>query len=149
MSRSGYSEDLDQWDLIRWRGAVASAIRGKRGQSLLKELEAALLALPEKRLVSDVFANAEEGDVCALGAVALKRKLDAGKTRADALKELESEFPEGTEADECSKEFNIADALAKEITYINDDWSYHGTTPEQRYENVLTWVREELKGGGQ
>ena len=22
MSRSGYSDDCDQWDLIRWRGAV-------------------------------------------------------------------------------------------------------------------------------
>lgn len=33
MSRSGYSEDLDMWDLIRWRGAVKSALRGKRGQA--------------------------------------------------------------------------------------------------------------------
>jgi len=29
MSRSGYTDscDMDQWDLIRWRGAVASAVR--------------------------------------------------------------------------------------------------------------------------
>lgn len=32
MSRCGYSDDYDQWALIRWRGAVESAIRGKRGQ---------------------------------------------------------------------------------------------------------------------
>ena len=31
MSRSGYEDGLEMWDLIRWRGAVASAIRGKRG----------------------------------------------------------------------------------------------------------------------
>jgi hypothetical protein len=34
MSRSGYSDDIDsaddQWALIRWRGAVKSAIRGAR-----------------------------------------------------------------------------------------------------------------------
>jgi len=36
MSRSGYVDngDIEQWDLIRWRGAVASAIRGKRGEEL-------------------------------------------------------------------------------------------------------------------
>ena len=38
MSRSGYSDDLDNWDLIRWRGQVSSAIRGKRGQGFLREL---------------------------------------------------------------------------------------------------------------
>jgi len=47
MSRSGYSDDCDdQWSLICWRGAVKSAIRGKRGQAFLKEMLAALDALP-------------------------------------------------------------------------------------------------------
>lgn len=27
-----FSRDIDQWDLIRWRGAVKSAILGKRGR---------------------------------------------------------------------------------------------------------------------
>ena len=39
MSRSGYSEDVDDnWDHIRWRGQVASAIKGKRGQRMLREM---------------------------------------------------------------------------------------------------------------
>jgi hypothetical protein len=46
MSRSGYSDDHSEWDLIRWRGAVASAIRGKRGQAFLRELLVALDAMP-------------------------------------------------------------------------------------------------------
>lgn len=46
MSRSGYSDDIDQWDLICWRGAVASAIRGKRGQAFLLEMWKAMTALP-------------------------------------------------------------------------------------------------------
>ncbi len=29
MSRSGYNDDGTEWDLIRWRGAVASAVRGQ------------------------------------------------------------------------------------------------------------------------
>ena len=42
MSRSGYTDDVDGWDLIRWRGAVTAAIRGTRGQELLHGLAAAL-----------------------------------------------------------------------------------------------------------
>ncbi|ENQ7660184.1 hypothetical protein ACEQOL_006537 [Pseudomonas aeruginosa] len=41
MSRSGYCDDLDNWSLICWRGAVSSAIKGKRGQAFLIELREA------------------------------------------------------------------------------------------------------------
>jgi len=144
MSRSGYSEDLDNWALIRWRGAVASAIKGKKGQALLKEMEAALLALPEKRLCVG-WTNPEAGEVCALGAVALKRKMDAGKHRVDATAELEREFHEDVAAEEVSGEFGIAEALAKEITYVNDEHGPYNATPEERYEYMLKWVRENIK----
>lgn len=51
MSRSGYVDDCDDMlALGRWRGAVRSAIRGARGQSLLREALVILDALPpEKR----------------------------------------------------------------------------------------------------
>ena len=145
MSRSGYSYDLDQWTLIRWRGAVASAIRGKRGQSLLRELEAALVALPGKRLIDNEFANSEKQQVCALGAVAVKRRLDKGVALADALKDVEEKYPEDSAAEVASEEMNVADALVKEITSINDDYYYGTSTPEERYHRVLTWVREQIK----
>lgn len=77
MSRSGYSTDLDDWDLIRWRGQVASAIRGKRGQKFLVDLLAALDALPQKSLIVDELQ--EEGQVCAIGALGLSRGLDMSK----------------------------------------------------------------------
>lgn len=143
MSRSGYSGDCDNWDLIRWRGAVNSAIRGKRGQALLKEMEAALLALPTKELCHYDFANVESMQVCALGAVELKRRMDAGKHLYQALVEIAKEFPEGTEADSVADHFGIADAMAKEITYINDEGYVEG--PRHRYETVLRWVRENIK----
>lgn len=144
MSRSGYSDDLDHWALIRWRGQVASAIRGKRGQALLKEMETALLALPEKRLCAG-WHDAPSGEVCALGAVALKRKMDKGKHRVDAMEEIVNEFPKETAAEEVGKEFNVADQLAQEITYINDEYGPYGCTPEKRYEIVLEWIRDNLK----
>lgn len=145
MSRSGYSEDLDHWALIRWRGAVASAIRGKRGQALLQEMEAALLALPEKKLTRNEVANPEEGTVCALGAVALKRRLDAGISREQALKEIAEKYPEDCEAEALGGEFDIAEALLKEITWINDEQLWRRMPPEQRYNEILAWVRENLR----
>ena len=75
MSRSGYSEDCENWDLVRWRGAVQSAIRGARGQKFLRELVAALDALPEKKLIAHELKD-ENGAVCALGSVAVARGLD-------------------------------------------------------------------------
>lgn len=38
MGRHGYTDDSSTWDYIRWRGQVASSVRGKRGQEFLKEL---------------------------------------------------------------------------------------------------------------
>ena len=143
MSRSGYSDDCEHLGL--WRGAVERSIKGKRGQALLKELEAALVALPEKKLCSEFFANAETGEVCALGAVALKRRLDSGMDKPTAMVEIEKKYPEGEDAEASCKEFNIAHALAAEITYINDDYYNRHATPDQRYETVLRWVRENIQ----
>lgn len=74
MSRSGYSEDYDSEfnnsaDL--WQQAVTRALLGKRGQAFLRELAEALDALPVKRLVKNKFEAS--GEVCALGAVAVRR----------------------------------------------------------------------------
>ena len=67
MSRSDYNSDnYSEWSLIRWRGAVASATRGKRGQSFLRDLLASLDAMPVKRLISDELEDSDneqsEGD---------------------------------------------------------------------------------------
>jgi hypothetical protein len=48
MSRPGYCDDTDNWQFIRWRGAVKRAIRGKRGQEFLREL----LAVPDGQPLS-------------------------------------------------------------------------------------------------
>ena len=74
MSRSGYSYDIDHKDLAMWRGQVASAIRGKRGQLFLRDMLAALDAMSEKRLITNELIR--DGEVCALGSVAVTRGLD-------------------------------------------------------------------------
>jgi len=146
MSRSGYSENCDGWELIRWRGAVKSAIRGKRGQTFLHEMKSALLELPEKKLIDGQFAN--QNDVCALGSVAVRRKMQEGMARSEAMKAVTEEWPDEM-YEECgnvaSGKLNIASAMAKEIMYINDDESYWDTSPEKRYEIVLNWVKNNIK----
>lgn len=133
MSRSGYSDDYDGWGLIRWRGAVNSAIKGKRGQAFLREMLEALDALPEKRLIADDLEA--EGEVCAIGSVGRKRGVDM--TRMD---------PEAHE--HIAKTFGVAGALVQEIEFINDNDFYYGSreTPEQRFQRVRAWVVEQLAG---
>jgi hypothetical protein len=78
VSRSGYSDDMDdQWQFIRWRGTVKSAIRGKRGQAFLREMLVAMDAMPEKRLVASELEA--EGQVCAIGSVGRARGIDMSK----------------------------------------------------------------------
>lgn len=129
MSRSNYSEDIDGWDLVRWRGAVNSAIKGKRGQTLLKEMAIALEAMPVKRLIADEL-NSKDEEVCALGAVAKYKSLK--------VDDVDPHRPE-----QVSAVFNIADALVREIAFENDE--YYDEMPEERYRRMKTWVMEHIK----
>ena len=133
MSRSGYIDDIDDyWSLIRWRGAVRSAIRGRRGQAFLKEMLKALDALPEKKLIAKELSDPYDGSVCALGAVGKARGID-----------MEPIDPEDIET--VAGVFGIAGALAKEIVYLNDEWSYRTETPERRFERLREWVAENIR----
>lgn len=107
MSRSGYSDDCDGWALIRWRGAVNSAINGARGQKMLRDLRDALDAMPVKELVANDLENSE--GVCALGALGRMRGIDMTK--------LDPEDAAGV-----AEAFDIAYALAKEIVFENDEY---------------------------
>ncbi len=141
MSRSGYVDDIDNWQQIKWRGQVASAIRGKRGQKLLTDLLAALDAMPEKSLIAHELET-KDGEVCALGALAKVRGID--------MQKLDPEEPE-----EVATAFGIAPQLAREIVYMNDEyfdgaWNdstkrYDDITPEERWKRMRAWVAAQIK----
>lgn len=131
MSRSGYSDDcFEQWDIIRWRGAVASAMRGTRGQDFLKELVDALDALPSRRLISDTL-QAADGEVCALGAIGISRRIN-----------MDGFDPE--EPGPLAGKFGIAEAMAAEIVYMNDEW-FDRKSPEQRWLAMRHWIIGKIK----
>lgn len=133
MSRSGYSDDCEQWSLICWRGAVASAIRGRRGQAFLREMLSALDALPEHKLIENKLVETD-GAVCALGALAKAREMN--------VSEIDPEDHETV-----AGKFDVAHALACEVMFENDEgagyWSEE--TPEQRFARMRRWVESQIK----
>ena len=153
MSRSGYSYECDdQWAHIRWRGAVASALRGKRGQAFLREILAALDAMPEKRLIGSRFEA--DGDCCTLGAVCRARGVDTSGLTPD-------DYDPDDVSVEIAEMLGIPRALAAEIMWENDEaisdtrWVYPPTpepselavfgghvsdAAERRWQHMRNWV---------
>lgn len=130
MSRSGYSDDCENWNLICWRGAVTSAMKGKRGQAFLLELRDAMDAMPEKRLVADVLEA--DGQFCTIGVLGAKRGIN--------MQALDPDDREGV-----AEAFGIAPALAAEIVFMNDEGSWNAETPEQRWVRMREWVESNIQ----
>jgi len=135
MSRSGYSDDGE--NIAMWRGQVASAIRGRRGQAFLVEVVEALDALSEKKLITDALEA--DGAVCAIGSVGLRRGVNMAPLDPD-------------EPEPIAKAFGIARQLVQEIEYENDErqWRYeHGKsrreTPEERWQRMRDWAVSHIK----
>lgn len=144
MSRHGYIDDCDdELATGRWRGQVASAIRGKRGQSFLKELGDAMDAMPVKELIAHELID-EDGQCCTIGVVCKARGLDVSK--------VDPEEPE-----EVGGLVGIAHQLAAEIEYQNDDcgdrfersgerWVAREEPPAERWVRMRAWVCAKVNG---
>lgn len=131
MSRARYTEDFDDyWQLIRWRGAVASAIRGRRGQEFLREMKTAMDAMPAKQLIAYDIDTLQ--GVCAIGSVTRSRKIDT--SQVDLY-----------DYDTIASMLDVAPALVREIEYENDEVASHNETPEQRFARVYQWVCSQIK----
>jgi hypothetical protein len=131
MSRSCYSDEVDNWQLIKWRGQVASAIRGKRGQSFLVDIVDALDSMSEKRLIVNELEN--ENGVCAIGSLGVKRGL--------YMAELDPE-----DCESIASVFDIAPQLVREITWLNDE-SDSSLSPEERWHTVRNWAVNNINKG--
>jgi len=108
MSRSGYTDDYDEDGTGGlWRGAVASAIKGKRGQAALVALAEAMDAMPVKTLAAESLVNAD-GEFCTLGVLGNARGMDMSRIDPD-------------DYDQIAKAFGLAPAMVREIVYENDE----------------------------
>lgn len=159
MSRSGYSDgyDIEHWSHIRWRGAVASAMRGKRGQAFLRDAIAALDAMPVKELAGGSFTT-EDGCRCFLAAVAHQRDIDLSPVLPDFVDDDDDLSAQEVAADVAAL-LGIAPAMAQEIIYENDECMapYKGMHPKgaarnapltrrERWEAMRRWAISQLKG---
>jgi len=172
MSRLNYTEDEDfTGQFALWQANCRRSLKGKAGQAALRRLEAALVAMPEKRIIKGKLVNSE-ADVCAIGALA----------RAEGKLPEPEHFTDDDEDDlDDTAEFaadnlNVPRLVAWKVVEMNDitfdtvwemghgpierhsavyrgpDGTGYGIalirdmTPEERYTKMLTWVRANLLG---
>jgi hypothetical protein len=124
MSRSNYTDDCEHLEL--YRATVNRAIDGKRGQKMLRDMLAALDAMPVKELIQGELVN-DDGQYCALGALGAKRGIDMTKL---------DEYDMG----DMAATFGVARSLAAEVTYENDECGAAAETPAERWKRMRDWV---------
>jgi hypothetical protein len=152
MSRINYCEDEDfNNQSLLWEANQERAIRGRKGQAALRELEQALLALPEKKLIVDELENAQ-GEVCAIGALAKFKgrenpRVNWGDTPVDEpLADgviLPDEVQEVTL--DLAESLGVPRLVALAVIYENDERAY-ALDPTLRYGRLLRWTRHALSG---
>ncbi len=129
-----------------WQANCGRSLKGKAGQRALREFEAALLALPTKRLIHGRLTD-DDGGVCAIGCYAKHKGVDL------------SQYDPEDETPAVGVAAGMPRLVAWEVVALNDIhfktvWEitspygrerYRDMTPEERYEKVLAWVRAQLK----
>lgn len=155
MSRFDF-DDYDPAACALWWANIDRASNGKKGQKILREMREALLSMPNKRLIEG--AVYDEGEVCAVGALALYRlrrdgvlKLrDSCKTilhRADELEDYIGWAETSEETQEFGQGLGITGVLAWRLAYINDEEIPGGSraTPEERWQYVFNEIEKLIK----
>lgn len=144
-NRIGYSDDEDfPGQFGMWQANCQRSLHGRDGQKSLRELEAALIALPNKRLIArELF---DGSDCCAVGALVRAKRITP---KNDPERDM----------DMVGTECGMPRLVAWKVVELNDmDFSrrwapetaeYGGGnwvsyTPEERYAAMLSWVRSQL-----
>ena len=137
MSRYCDSDDYDwePWMEGQAAGAMRSAIRGRRGQQLLRDLIAGLDALPVPELAAGALEDPETGCVCALGAVRRVRGAETVPLRFD---------PTDPDIDwrDLAKPFDISETLANAVVSQNEYGSERNDEQSRRirWQSVRAWA---------
>ena len=147
MSRSGYTDDFgydEPWRHNLYRGRVRRSIAGKRGQKMLRELAAALDAMPVKALVPGSFQRCDDGKVCTLGCLLRARGVDTSELEA-AIGD-DPDYAEDV-SQEAADAVGVARPMAAEIMYLNDEHPLWNETDAERWTRMRRWVQSEIRGG--
>lgn len=149
-----------------WERRTRQVMSGKPMVKALKDLREALLALPEKRLISRAFSTAgkrdellaerwgdgrnlyaEQGEgVCAVGAFVWHKRVKAGEDPDKAMRDLPL-LPDYDGNDTATADQGKAAGLSWTLAWLlmeRNDNVYEDMTPEERYEAYLAWIDREL-----
>lgn len=134
--RSGYTDDCE--NVALYRNSVALAIRGKRGQAMLRKMADAMDAMPVKELITGDLRN--EDGCCAIGTICPNPPGWDSMTMDQKYGHDVSEDHEYV-----SSVLNIAPCLAAEVMFINDEAGPYKETPAKRWSRVRKWIEWQLK----
>jgi len=138
-----YQDDygFEPWMEGQQAGALQSAIRGQRGQRLLRDLVAGLDALPAPELSAGALEDKATGCCCAFGAVRRYRGAAAVPLYFDPMEE-------DLDPPHYAEPFDVAPALAWAVVDVNEGWSINNNEAarRQRWQRVRDWAVGEVKG---
>lgn len=169
MSRTGdYDGDdyfMNQYEF--WQQSFKRARDSKRGLAALHDVRAALLALPEKRLIAralctvgkadddslgldpygeraDLISEQGEG-VCVVGALAWHKRVQSGMTPEEAFTSLPfaPDYDDPSITISVGQEAGLRKTLGWWLMDLNDERLDH-LTPEDRYTAVLAFLDEQI-----
>lgn len=146
MSRSGYIEyeGDDPRGQALFRGRVANAIRGRRGQSLLSDLAAALEAMPDKSLLRGGLSH--EGEHCSIGlALRCRGHAPSAFMPSQPIGDEDHAYEAQEYNADIADVLDVAEVLVQEIEWENDEGGAYSETPEQRHARMLRWAKHNLK----
>ncbi len=150
MTRLSYYEGGDEHENLhfgRWEHNTRQVLKGKRGQKLLHEIEEALLSLPEPRLIANKLYGPSLFDgkemFCVVGALAKFRG-----TKNEVLKQADHEGIGGVDFGlQLGMPYTFGWNIMEENDGPDGEWHEDRRSPEQRYEDVLTYVRRNISAG--
>jgi len=138
-----YQDDygFEPWMEGQQAGALKSAIRGQRGQRLLRDLVAGLDALPAPELSAGALEDEATGCCCAFGAVRRYRGAAAVPLYFDPMEE-------DLDPPHYAEPFDVAPALAWAVVDSNEGWSDSNqeSARRQRWERVRAWAVGKVVG---
>lgn len=124
MPRECYTDPDTEVPAGRWHATFQRTIRSKRGQKLLRELEAVLLAVPGHQLAKDQIVT-YGGRACLVGEYVIakhtkKAGIDRDSAVVDLLQEDYAEWTSVQRTAELGRRFGIPWTLAWELAWAND-----------------------------
>lgn len=172
MSRYWDDGNSDGMPAELWEANLSRALTGKRGQKALADLRAALMELPERRLISRALCTmnaaslreelpesppyvrreldelvAEQGEgVCLVGAYVWYQEVRDGAEPAAAFAKLPMLPDYGNDMHDTVVAGNRAGltwTLAWDLAFRNDE-TWAGCTPGERWQKALDWIDSQL-----